>query len=109
MDLVTQVVILLIFVAIVTLVASVRSRRKGDKQGAKFELIQKNGAFFYINEREIVCPHCSQRQFILKQVLLNTSIASFFNMDWANKSASSLICMECGHILWFIQRPNSKN
>jgi len=38
--------------------------------------------------------------------LLNTRVASFFNFDWANRSALTYVCEQCGHILWFAADPD---
>jgi len=49
----------------------------------------------------LTCPICSGHQFWRKQAQLNTAVASFFNLDWANHTATCLICENCSHILWF--------
>jgi hypothetical protein len=33
---------------------------------------------------------------------LNTAIATFFNFDWANKSATCFVCSNCTHISWLL-------
>lgn len=32
---------------------------------------------------------------------LNTAMASFFNLDWANPTAECRICGQCGYVHWF--------
>lgn len=32
---------------------------------------------------------------------LNTSMATLFNLDWANKEVQTLTCARCGNVLWF--------
>lgn len=34
---------------------------------------------------------------------MNTSGATLFGLDWANRNADNYICEYCGHILWFWQ------
>lgn len=48
------------------------------------------------------CPVCSGKLFWRREAQLNTSVASFFNLDWANKSATCFVCAECTHISWFL-------
>lgn len=55
--------------------------------------------------RKVVCPHCASETFAEGHAQLNTAGMTFFNLDWANKSATTLACMECGRILWFMKRP----
>ena len=50
---------------------------------------------------DLKCPVCNNDQFRTKQILLNTSAMSFFNLDWANRNASCFICSNCTHIMWF--------
>jgi C4-type Zn-finger protein len=54
-----------------------------------------------IRGRHLACPVCRHTQFYTREYLLNTRAATFFNFDWANKSALTYICEQCGHILWF--------
>ena len=35
---------------------------------------------------------------------LNTAVATFFNFDWANKTASCFVCDGCGYIHWFLPK-----
>ena len=53
--------------------------------------------------RPLTCPICSGQQFWKKQAQLNTAMATFFNLDWANHTATCLICEGCSHILWFYE------
>jgi hypothetical protein len=42
-------------------------------------------------------------------VKLNTATASLFNLDWANKSATCLVCSDCSYIHWFLLDKNELN
>lgn len=55
--------------------------------------------------RAIVCPHCHGEMFQLGSAQLNTEGFTFFNLDWANRSASTLTCTTCSRIEWFLNRP----
>jgi predicted nucleic-acid-binding Zn-ribbon protein len=54
-----------------------------------------------IKGHELKCPVCSNTSFWTKRVQLNTAVATFFKLDWANRSAACYICSECTHISWF--------
>jgi predicted nucleic-acid-binding Zn-ribbon protein len=58
---------------------------------------------FVVKGYELKCPICNNRQFRTKQVLLNTTAMTFFNLDWANRNAKSYVCSNCTHIMWFME------
>jgi predicted nucleic-acid-binding Zn-ribbon protein len=58
-----------------------------------------------INGINLVCQVCGHDKFWRTQAQLNTSLATFFKLDWTNISADCLICDNCGYIHWFL--PNS--
>ena len=51
---------------------------------------------------ELNCPICRNNLFWTRSAQLNTSVATFFNLDWANKSATCFVCSNCTHISWFL-------
>ena len=50
------------------------------------------------------CEICKHDQFWKQEAQLNTAVATFFNFDWANKTASCYVCDGCGYIHWFLPR-----
>lgn len=52
--------------------------------------------------RQVVCPHCGGVEFDESQAQLNTAGMTFLGFDWANRSATVLVCRACGHIEWFL-------
>jgi hypothetical protein len=50
------------------------------------------------------CHVCSNDTFWQSTAQLNTAIASFFSLDWANRSAVCMTCSSCGYIHWFISK-----
>lgn len=61
---------------------------------------------YRVGDREITCPCCGHNTFDMDYRQLNTSTATFFNLDWANKNATILICHYCTHIAWFMEEPD---
>ena len=56
---------------------------------------------YQAGEVRVVCPHCQNEVFEKGEAQLNTAVATFFNLDWANRSAHTLTCVFCGNIQWF--------
>ena len=54
-----------------------------------------------VKDRKLVCPVCDNDQFIETRAQMNTAAASFFDLDWANKSARCFVCSECTYVYWF--------
>jgi hypothetical protein len=54
------------------------------------------------NGNQIICQMCRNDYFFVQRSQLNTSLATFFNLDWTNKEATCFVCSECRHIHWFL-------
>jgi hypothetical protein len=52
--------------------------------------------------RPLHCYACGYDSFWQRSAQLNTALATFFNFDWTNPSATCCICAQCGHIHWFL-------
>lgn len=78
----------------------------GLKRGKKAiqQAMDKRGEF-RAGGKQVVCPHCSNVLFEKGEAQLNTQGATFLGLDWLNKSASLLVCTNCGLIQWFIIQP----
>ena len=48
------------------------------------------------------CPVCDNSLFWTRNAQLNSAVATFFNLDWANKTATCFVCSNCTHISWFL-------
>ena len=57
-----------------------------------------------IGEIDLKCEICKQDRFWRREAQLNTSVATFFSLDWANASADCYVCDSCGYIHWFLPR-----
>lgn len=55
-----------------------------------------------VKGNEIKCPICNNSYFWTRQAQLNTAVATFFKLVWANKSTTCFVCLECTHISWFL-------
>jgi predicted nucleic-acid-binding Zn-ribbon protein len=68
---------------------------KGFKRGMK-AVFSSNVAGYEAGGRRVRCPHCHQQDFVQGEAQLNTAGMTFVNLDWANKSATTLMCGHCG-------------
>lgn len=68
--------------------------------------LDRQVASFSMNQKKIVCPFCGHDKFEYREILLNTPGMTFLGFDWANRSASVLICTDCSRIEWFFNQPN---
>ncbi len=52
--------------------------------------------------RGLKCLVCGHGAFFKREAQLNTKVATFFKMDWANASGTCYVCEQCGYIHWFL-------
>lgn len=55
-----------------------------------------------VKGHELKCPVCSNNEFWKGSAQLNSAVMTFFNLDWADKSATYFVCSECTHLSWFL-------
>lgn len=58
----------------------------------------------FILGNQLHCAVCRNELFFVRRAQLNTSVATFFNLDWANRSATCFVCSNCTHISWFLEK-----
>ena len=63
------------------------------------------GERYTVAGKTVVCTHCSHDRFVEGRAQLNTAGLTFFNLDWANRTAATLTCASCGRIEWFLADP----
>ena len=50
----------------------------------------------------LICPICSNNLFWTRKAQLNTAVATFFKLDWTDRSATCFVCSDCTNIFWFL-------
>ncbi|MFJ4870300.1 hypothetical protein [Streptomyces sp. NPDC088757] len=55
-----------------------------------------------MGEKRIHCLICGGDVFREREVKLNSTGMEFFNLAWANESATGLICLSCGYVHLFV-------
>ena len=67
---------------------------------------EANGPTAYsVGGKPVRCPHCGGSEFAASSAMLNSRGRTVLGVDWADPSASILICVECGRIEWYAQEP----
>lgn len=56
----------------------------------------------FVSSQQVHCPFCQYHLFDERPIKLNSTGMSLLNLDWANKSATGLVCGQCGHIQMFL-------
>lgn len=70
-------------------------------KGLKGAMDAVNSDEFTVNNVKVKCTHCQHQHFESGEAQLNTAGLTFLNLDWANRSASVLVCKKCSFIMWF--------
>ena len=55
---------------------------------------KKEPQLIEVKGNQLCCPICTNKYFWSRNAQLNTSIASFFGLDWVNRSATCFVCSE---------------
>jgi hypothetical protein len=61
---------------------------------------------FSVKGKQVVCAHCTNDRFRLGRAQLNTPGMTLLGLDWANRTASVLVCTLCGRIDWYADPPD---
>jgi predicted nucleic-acid-binding Zn-ribbon protein len=78
-----------------------KMRREGEERLKKLEEQERGFKYESENDIQVICIHCKHDHFHRGSALLNTRGMTFFDLDWLNESATTLICARCGYIQWF--------
>ena len=84
--------------------ANCNGRRPWRSDGSCMALFKKEPRSYEIQGHVLKCNLCGHDEFHKREGQLNTSMATFFKMDWANTSAVCFVCDRCGQILWFLPK-----
>ncbi len=58
----------------------------------------------FVKGKKLKCNVCDNDKFFYRESQLNTAIASFFDLDFANKKAHCYVCENCTKIQWFLEK-----
>ena len=78
---------------------------RGVKRASKVVFNHAPGGYVSCGKR-ICCEHCGHAEFNEGSAQLNTAGMTFLGLDWANRTATTLMCAACGRIQWYGKRPD---
>lgn len=52
--------------------------------------------------RLLACLVCGGDRFAYREVKLNTTGLTFFDLDWLNRSGAGAVCTACGYLHTFV-------
>ena len=55
-----------------------------------------------IGTLRLKCHVCGNDTFWTRTAKLNTTVAEFLDLGWANQSADCYVCSKCGYVHWFL-------
>lgn len=76
-----------------------------DAAAVEGDVAASEASRFAAGGKPVACPHCRGDRFEAHEVLLNTRGLTFLRLDWLNRSATALICGECGLVQLFAVKP----
>jgi hypothetical protein len=68
-------------------------------------MANKEPCEYEIDDQPIQCDHCKHTKFLKGSAMLNTAGMTLLGLDWANRTATTLMCDHCGLIHWFGRPP----
>lgn len=77
----------------------------GIKRASKAIVEGTGPAEYIVGGKRLHYQHCGEAHFLEGRAQLNTAGITFLDIDWANKSATTLMCDHCSLIHWFGERP----
>lgn len=78
-----------------------RMRKQGEEYAKKIEQQAKGQKYESAAGIQIICGHCNHDHFLQGKALLNSRGLTFFDLEWLNEAAITLMCDKCGYIQWF--------
>jgi uncharacterized protein len=74
-------------------------------RGVKAAANASGPAEYSVEGKKVTCPHCGGQTFTEGTAQLHTAGMTFVGLEWAQRSAYTLLCSKCGRIEWFMQSP----
>jgi hypothetical protein len=73
-------------------------RKKGLEDLESMDEEHKGLKYKSAADLQINCLHCNHDRFHRGNALLNTRGLTFFDLDWLNRGATTLVCNQCGFV-----------
>jgi len=60
---------------------------------------------YSVGGKKVTCPHCGNERFAAGTSQIPTAGLTFVGLEWAEQTAYTLLCSNCGRIEWYMQEP----
>ena len=61
---------------------------------------------YTVHGQPLRCPTCHHDVFARGEAQLHTAGMTFIGLEWAQKEATTLACVQCSRIDWFLVAPD---
>ncbi len=61
----------------------------------------RTGSPLTVLDKPFVCHVCGGGEFIQREIKMQTTGLTFFDLDWLNESADGAVCTTCGYVHQF--------
>lgn len=51
--------------------------------------------------KPFTCRTCGHDTFVNREIKMQTTGMTFFDLDWLNESADGVVCVQCGYVHMF--------
>lgn len=58
----------------------------------------------FVLGKQLICPICGQGRFETRRTVMTPNVFGLFRFE-STRTALNQICVRCGHILCFLERP----
>ena len=65
-------------------------------------MTESTGSALTVAGHPLRCVVCGADRFTYREVKLNTTGLTFFDLDWLNRSGTGAICERCGYLHTFV-------
>ena len=79
---------------------------KAVKAGVSAALESEGPRSYQVAGAVLRCPVCQHDKFARGSAQLNTAGMTFVGLDWAQREVTTLACVQCSRLEWFLHLPD---
>ncbi|KQV76160.1 hypothetical protein ASC61_14765 [Aeromicrobium sp. Root344] len=64
----------------------------------------QDGRAVMVLDKPLVCQVCGNDRFLQREIKMQTTGLTFFDLDFLNESADGVVCDRCGYVHMFAAR-----
>jgi predicted nucleic-acid-binding Zn-ribbon protein len=66
--------------------------------------MSQDGRGVVVFDKPLVCQVCGNDRFLQREIKMQTTGLTFFDLDFLNESADGVVCNRCGYVHMFASR-----